>query len=180
MSELAEVLRCNLSHRQGVIDSMLTTWPEVLSCLEKGGMGSGDGMPPQMPEAWRHGAYPVLDMLLKLLRQNARTEPVVVGGITRSLYWHVAEWYLRSRRTRRPAYRVDRKQRRFQVMLAGVPQFELITIRHEDVDAVKVLAGVEWLDKAWSPDLRLQPEAAEDTVKRVEKMRAIRGSFAAA
>src|SRR4051812_4559124 len=121
MSDLADNLRHNLPTRQATIDSMLTTYPEVLSCLEKGGMGSGDGAPPQMPEAWRYGSYPVLETLLRLLRQNGRNEPLSPTGLTRTMYWHVAEWYLRCRRTRRPAYRVDNKRRRYQVMIAGVP-----------------------------------------------------------
>jgi hypothetical protein len=164
-----------LNGRQQRIDDMLTRFLEVRDTTYRGGIGSGEGGGPRMTDVWRHGGFAVLERQLDALRHAGHLEPVVNGGVTRTLYWHVAEWYLR-----RPRIPVCAATTIVRYRKAGIlheeekrPRGNAVAWRFgaTEADPAQVREGLVWLDEAW-PAWELQPRSVAETLAEMAKRRA--------
>lgn len=172
-----------LTGRQSRIDDMLTRFAEVRDTTYRGGIGKGDGDGPKMTDVWRHGGFAVLERQLDALHHLGHLEPVVNGGVTRTLYWHVAEWYLR-----RPRFPVCAATTIVRYRKAGVLHEEEKRARGNAVhwrlgsteaDPVRVRLGLVWLDETWPRD-GLQPRSVAETLAEIAKLAKRRAAGVAA
>ena len=169
---MRDTLADKLAHhpRELRIHDMLLHYHEAQETLACGQLGDGSGVT-LMPEVWSRSGYPILEKLLKKLREEFEAEE------TWPPYWHVREWYFRSRTVRKPIMRHTKRGPQ-QAIVQGVPQYELVRVSYlglpdEVVSSAEsqVRRALSWLAGSWPEGARFQPETVDEIVKRLERAR---------
>jgi len=154
---------------------MLTHFHQVRDTLYRSGIACGEGDGLQMTDVWRHGGFAVLEGQLHALHLAGKQEPLVIGGVTHTLYWHVSEWYLRRRRIPVAATSTIVRYRKGGVLHEEEkkPRGNAVTWRLDKTDAEpsRVRLGLVWLDETWPVD-ELQPRSVAETLTEIGKKRA--------
>lgn len=149
MSELQDVLKVRLTVRQATFDELLTHFNDARSTVNRGQSlaGGGDGQM-FMPAVW-NPTYRVLEKLLRVYRHEAAVRSDVQRAVlTRSDYWHLAEWYLNCRRF--PQWPKKRTVQRGKELVEVQPPVVWRCDRHQDVDPRIVHDGLQWLEDEWT------------------------------
>jgi hypothetical protein len=149
-----------LNTRQKVLDELLTHYRTAEETLWSGqGYDATDMAGVRgMPAVWTR-SYRELEGLLKKMR-NQGQQKAVEGFSLQTLYWHLAEWYLRSEVFPQwpKKYSVQRGRETIEVR----PPVRMVLRRHKDVRPARVKLALDWLDAEWTSSV--QPRVGEPMV----------------
>lgn len=149
-----------LNTRQMVLDELLTHYRTAEETLWSGqGYDATDMAGVRgMPAVWTK-TYRELELLLKLMRSQGKQQ-ALQGFSLQTLYWHLAEWYLRSEVFPQwpKRYTVQRGRETVEVR----PPVRMVLRRHKDVRPERVKLALDWLDAEWTA--RVEPRLGEPFV----------------
>lgn len=138
----------SLNTRQLVFDELLQHYREAEETLWSGqGYDATDMAGVRgMPAVWT-SSYRELETLLKRMRSQGQQQ-AREGVSLQTLYWHLAEWYLRSEVFPQwpKRYTVQRGRETVEVR----PPVRMVLRRHKDVRPARVKLALDWLDAEWT------------------------------